>query len=378
MATLYLFNPENDLALGSGHSNYFPPRNALELRRSGAMLPLWYASGDDKVLTDSLPPAEWFETITEAFGLGASPVLAADPSIERCSPWGWSSYVRSQFLKAGVNTHCLPDEKRLERIRELSHRRSSVAILQALRERGLYKGELPAVVTEVDEVKRMLGNAGSEGIYLKAPWSSTGRGVIPSSSLPADTLLTQAEGIIRHQGSAVVETGYARQLDFAMLFHKAEGGAVRYIGLSLFDTLSRSYSGNRLLTDDAISAIIGQYASISELDAVANALPEILNDLTGQDYAGYFGVDMMVVRDDDAGAWIHPCVEINLRMTMGVVAHIFRERYLAPDGTGYLTVAMGERSTRIPVIECGRLVEGDLNLVPPGGKFSLIVSADRV
>jgi hypothetical protein len=38
-------------------------------------------------------------------------------------------------------------------------------------------------------------------------------------------------------------------------------------------------------------------------------------------YQGPFGVDMMVVaRDDCNGFMLHPCVEINLRRTMGHVA----------------------------------------------------------
>ena len=38
-------------------------------------------------------------------------------------------------------------------------------------------------------------------------------------------------------------------------------------------------------------------------------------------YAGAFGIDMMVVRRDDGdGFLLHPCVEINLRRTMGHVA----------------------------------------------------------
>ena len=38
-------------------------------------------------------------------------------------------------------------------------------------------------------------------------------------------------------------------------------------------------------------------------------------------YAGAFGIDMMVIRRDDGdGFLLHPCVEINLRRTMGHVA----------------------------------------------------------
>jgi hypothetical protein len=44
------------------------------------------------------------------------------------------------------------------------------------------------------------------------------------------------------------------------------------------------------------------------------------------DYRGPFGVDMMIVRGDgiekteDGNCLLHPCVEINLRRTMGHVA----------------------------------------------------------
>ena len=38
-------------------------------------------------------------------------------------------------------------------------------------------------------------------------------------------------------------------------------------------------------------------------------------------YCGPFGVDMMAVaRTDGDGFWLHPCVELNLRRTMGHVA----------------------------------------------------------
>ena len=39
------------------------------------------------------------------------------------------------------------------------------------------------------------------------------------------------------------------------------------------------------------------------------------------DYRGPFGIDMMVVRSEECeSVWLHPCVEINLRRTMGHVA----------------------------------------------------------
>ena len=51
--------------------------------------------------------------------------------------------------------------------------------------------------------------------------------------------------------------------------------------------------------------------------------------LVGQ-YEGIVGIDMMVV----SGGLIHPCVEINLRMNMGVVAHSIYEKYICKKSHG--------------------------------------------
>ena len=48
-------------------------------------------------------------------------------------------------------------------------------------------------------------------------------------------------------------------------------------------------------------------------------------------YSGPFGVDMMIVaREDGNGFLLHPCVEINMRRTMGHVALSLTPPPLAP------------------------------------------------
>ena len=55
-------------------------------------------------------------------------------------------------------------------------------------------------------------------------------------------------------------------------------------------------------------------------------------------YTGPFGVDMMVVRHaDGAGHSIHPCVELNLRRTMGHVALHLTPSPTTPEGVLYIT-----------------------------------------
>jgi len=50
-------------------------------------------------------------------------------------------------------------------------------------------------------------------------------------------------------------------------------------------------------------------------------------------------VDMMVCRSDkENGYRVHPCVEINMRMNMGVVARLFYDRFVALGSKGCFAV----------------------------------------
>ena len=66
-------------------------------------------------------------------------------------------------------------------------------------------------------------------------------------------------------------------------------------------------------------------------DAVQKALQQIYGSI----YTGYLGVDMLVYRDKQNGNLaIHPCIEINMRYTMGMVALRISERFLSPHARG--------------------------------------------
>ena len=62
--------------------------------------------------------------------------------------------------------------------------------------------------------------------------------------------------------------------------------------------------------------MFSRYVSIDLVDAVQQDICTLLAPVLKDKYAGPFGIDMMIV----AGERLHPCVEINLRRTMGHVA----------------------------------------------------------
>ena len=98
-------------------------------------------------------------------------------------------------------------------------------------------------------------------------------------------------------------------------------GLVTCLGLSLFHTSNGAYTGNILASEDEKIKMISRYVPIDLIDAIKEKICCILGDRFKGRYSGVFGVDMMILgRDDKAGFLLHPCVEINLRRTMGHVA----------------------------------------------------------
>ena len=106
-----------------------------------------------------------------------------------------------------------------------------------------------------------------------------------------------------------------------MEFESDGKGEVRYLGLSLFHTQNGAYTGNVLATEEEKLEKISRYIPACLLNDIQEKICAILGPLYREKYAGPFGVDMMVVSGEDHRHFLlNPCVEINLRRTMGHVA----------------------------------------------------------
>ncbi|MDE5919182.1 MAG: hypothetical protein K2H05_06715 [Duncaniella sp.] len=295
---LHLFNPENDLALGAGCRHYTPPPRVSALHRAGGLMPAWWSGASDCILAPEATDSEagWLE---REYG------LKTDLSPVGCPrPWGWSADARRQFLAAGMAAESLPSDEDVERMRFLSHRRTSVSILSALGRGDLAGCELKEVG---EDIAMTCGD-----FFVKSPWSCSGRGVFSSRGLQTDVLRSRMAGIIRRQGSVMVEKEWEKVRDFAVLF-VSDGVKAGFAGWSMFEAERRgAYTGNVVAPQDVLRGRIGCDIDISGLETV-------LSRLVAPYYKGPFGVDMMVYRDGGIEK-VHPCIELNLRMTMGFVA----------------------------------------------------------
>ena len=316
---LLVFNPEHDLALAANLSNFTAPHAGRQLRADLGFVPAIWAAANDFVLVENVEDAErrFLRLTRRPFGRFIAKELLCKLQFSAVDVWGWDLAIRAYLLRWGVDAAVMPTVTQIDAIRQLSHRRHAMQLLERLQMPGTI-----GCASETDQMEMIADRLQSgEHLVVKAPWSSSGRGV---RFMEGDMNIYD-NGWVRHviekQGSVMVEPYYNKVKDFGMEFVSDGKGIVSYVGLSLFQTSNGAYTGNILASEDEKEHMISRYISVDLLKAIRQKICTLMGVLLKDRYAGAFGIDMMVVRRDDGdGFLLHPCVEINLRRTMGHVA----------------------------------------------------------
>ncbi|WP_321335394.1 hypothetical protein [uncultured Bacteroides sp.] len=375
---LSVFNPDNDLALANGDENYMAPASARQMMLDLALLPVWYGDADDYVLAPSSHNLIFLQEMRKQFSLSTElitePELAAAQAL-RLVPWGWNVALRKRFLQLGIEKEALPTPEYLAWLTRCSHRSLAVELLARIRLNANFCGE-SFYLTQLDDVKAFVESRPTS--LLKAPLSGSGKGLNWCKGVFSASIGSWCARVLARQGGVVAEPLYEKVEDFAMEFFSDGEGSVAFVGYSLFRTSgSGAYEGNYLASDEAIKHRLSQYVALSDLEQLCIRLAEELSAKIGSVYGGYLGVDMMICAFTDAPCFrIHPCVEVNLRMNMGIVARRFYDRYVQPEKTGTFcidyTAIQGEALTihreklrlhPLRVIQ-GRVLSGYLSLTP--------------
>ena len=331
---LHIFNPDHDIALAANLANFTPPHAARRLYSDIGFLPVFWASDGDIVVVDDAEAAR--ERVRHIKGLSTKVEFVAASELARClaalpegqltevEPWGWDAALCNRLHRWGVPAQLLPTAELLADIRNMSSRAWAASCLQPMLEEfesGML--EVPVIARSAQQVDEFIASHEHVGTVLKSPWSSSGRGVRYISG--RDALTVQQQGwidrVIASQGCIMLEPYYINKVkDFAMEFRSCADGTIAYLGLSLFHTVNGAYSGSVVASETEKVSMLQHYASAEKLAAVASEVATVLQPLMAGHYVGPFGVDMMVLSDGGNGFKIHPCVELNLRRTMGHVA----------------------------------------------------------
>lgn len=331
MMHMYLFNPDHDMALANFTPYYKTTSEIIRMANELSTLPAWYADKKgDWVKTDKLQRGERLVEQCRKIGIALDVHWCTEYLSIPYKVWGWNPALVHAMKESGVEEKLLPTEGQLQKIRYLSGRQRCREILAHFSSLSYACGK-SELCYSIEDVKSFIKEYGKT--VLKAPWSGSGRGV---TYVSLDSWSDSVEGwisrIIRTQGTIVAEPYYNKVVDFAMEFYV--DSEISFAGYSLFETDTHgNYKENLLLSNEEIERRLTTYLPQSVLYDVQKELMETLFTLCSKDYKGYLGVDMMICKE--GGEYlIHPCVEINLRMNMGVISRIIFDRYVHPSTHG--------------------------------------------
>lgn len=384
---LHYFNPGHEAAVLSGSLNYTPSINVRRMIRELSYLPVWYADPEDYVYVEEINAPRFFSLLPKELKPFAS-VITKDGLFSQAdslpelvaAPWGMSPQSLGVYDKLKKNCNLslsIPDWK--DEYRILTGRQTAAVCLDKIRE-SLPDMQIPVspkFCTKIHEVEKylILQNA---PFVLKTPYSSSGRGLLwltERKLSPKDR--TWIEGAIKKQGMVSIECALNKYQDFAMEFYSDEDGNVRYEGLSVFGSGARgAYAGNVLGSQDYLNSFFVENFGETLFEQIREAVRKAVQDIYGKVYTGYLGVDMLVYRKADESFAIHPCIEVNMRYTMGMLALRLSQKYLAPGARGDFSITYTSRSGEAyenhsfmkkayPLeLENGKIKEGYLSLCP--------------
>ena len=301
---MWVLNVEHDLCLASGERNFIPPRAVVEFaqrcRWIGKYMPVPQGAG-------------------------------------RIVPWGWNMQLKERLLREGVPAAELPSDAELEFIKENSRRELAVELLEYLN--GGYDGRIVSsryriVAHSLQEIEEFLGKM--VRVVLKAPLSGSGKGVRFVTEELMETDRGWCRRTLESQGAVIVEERLDVVQEFAMLFEVGAGG-IKFLGYSMFYASNGAYKGNLLASNGYIEEKLAKDVGKNILEEIRKNVAGFLQEKLCGRYTGFVGVDMFLYRGGEGRVMINPAVEINLRMTMGLIArNIFdnhREELQLGDGT---------------------------------------------
>jgi len=371
MKRLKVFNPEHDLALANGDKHYIAPRNIRDMARDLSSL-MDYVVGPEM-------------------------------------PWGWNAEVVERLCKSGVSRDSLPTDEMLKALRARSERITAHHLLQTMHHMcpcGLCG--VSYVCRSVDEVNAYAAMHGH--VLMKAPLSGSGKGLRHSHGPLDEKQIGWCRALIKRHGYLTVEPYYDKVQDFAMEFC-VQKNECRFVGYSLFATDCHGhYDRNILMSDCRIEAYLAGFISQKLLHDICALVVAHYKDIVpdGWDtdrFPLFFGIDMMIVNigqqakdnnqqplmaggegvavsdnrpDGNSEFKLHPCVEINLRLNMGIVAHSLFVRRLSPEAEGVFRLAFfndseslqvfveEQKKTHPMILQDGKMLKGYLPLTPVG------------
>jgi hypothetical protein len=276
----------------------------------------------------------------------------------------------------------------------LAAQKALIILMEAIPE--IDKNILPRFYSNLEEIEKVVENViipspctlhpVPDKFIIKSPYSSSGRGLlwlspgkIPQSEKQIIT------GMLKKQSRVSLEKALDKRLDFSMHFEITTEKEVRFIGYSVFQTNAKgAYESSTLANQDVLEKQITKLVDKYLLQKTQETFIDILYEMYAPFYTGNIGVDMLVYVAENEFR-LHPCVEINMRKSMGYLAIRLFEKHISPASQGQFFVEYYKSSQNLnekhlflqkqyPLqIKNNRICSGYLNLCPVTGTTNYFV-----
>ena len=385
---LFYFNPTCEMAVVNGQTSYMPPAHLKQFEHDLATLPCFFGGEDDFVLVPEVVDSSFTDYLcglnfnVPSFITSANAFNIAN-KLDALSPWGWSPAVHKKlqsflpFCDEDWFEHPMSQwkaEHALLLSRETNYKFAKLLIEQCSKEYELL--EIPAIPLKVKTLEEIesLVNIMPPPMLLKLPWSASGRGLfkIRDVNEHAETN-AWVKSKLKQQGFFFAEPFLQKIQDVSFHFY-ATKNSIEFLGTTFFHTDAKG---------QFISCHI-RYPENSDLEPafMSEAFHQASEFLKSglekfeihKDYQGPIGIDALFFQTNDNKLKLHPCIEVNLRHTMGLLNLCIREK-VHPERNGQWSIVKlsakewdNINTSNKQAMADGFIARGNVALTPPPEK----------
>ncbi|HSM48123.1 MAG TPA: hypothetical protein VK872_09945, partial [Draconibacterium sp.] len=197
---IFLFNPTCEYAVANGSPNWQPNRLLQKMEADLSVLPLFFAGKNDFVLVDQMPTKEFIQSLKHIMIEIPGFILKNETNNNqqflqlpknKLIPWGWSPAAHQNLLplkqSCSVEFRQSPVYNWKPEHREITSRKFAIDILQQVcnsinADYLLPTEHTPKICNTQNDFENAIRQWGK--IMVKAPWSSSGRGLQPITKTP--------------------------------------------------------------------------------------------------------------------------------------------------------------------------------------------------
>lgn len=352
---LFIFNPTSEMAIANGEIAWQPNRTLQQFEKDLELLPYIFAESHDSIVVNELPSSNFLDLLKVIKDINPSFIRKSElknivNSVDfgnlSLQPWGWSPaahHILKPLKELTSNAFKnSPNNTWKNTHKKIVSRQFSSEILSTITHKSpafpfLPQNLQPKTCHTIKDITDQIKNWGQ--IVLKAPWSSSGRGVQMLRHAKLNESNKQwISGIIKQQGYIMVEPLLDKLQDFSLQFF-INSDEIEFLGVGKFSTNSNGqYISNTLNPQTQF------IEKILRIEKLVGQTTKALKKLDIQDhYEGFAGIDLMTIQVED-NVLIHPCVEVNWRYNMGLVA-LQLQKLIHPEAKGKFCVHFNPKKT---------------------------------